>query len=66
MLYYHPYELEKSRRVAASQQWEGDANINFLSAIKSARRLLLRVEELERQVKRLKSERIKLLEGVRS
>ena len=41
--------LEKAKEVAKSTEWEGDFTVNFLTAIKAARRLAIEVERLEKR-----------------
>jgi hypothetical protein len=41
--------LEKAKEVAKATKWEGDLGVNFLTAIKAARRLAIEVERLEKR-----------------
>ena len=42
-------DLERAKEVAGAVEWEGDARVNFMTALGACRVLLRRVEELEEQ-----------------
>ena len=58
-------DLEKAKSVARAREWSGDKLVNFMTAIKAAKRLDDEVMDLQMKVDMLEDE-IEYLNGVLS